>query len=762
MSLSSDLISQFVKITKDEKPANTETTVYGKTVEYNGKMYVKLDGSELLTPVSTTADVKSDERVTVMIKNHTATVTGNLSSPAARTDDVKELTGAVNEVEILMAYKVTTEDLEAINATIKQLRAIAIRVDKLEAVEAEIETLEARFAELEYVSAEEVEALYADIETLEATFGEFTDISTEDMQAINAEIGNLRGYTADFTYVSADMLAAFKANIEKLDVEKLSANQADLRYANIDFSNIGEAAMMTFYAESGLIRDVVVDNGNITGHLVGVTISGDLIEGNTIKADKLVIKNDKDGLYYKLNIEGGAIASAEVTEQDLQNGLSGSVIIANSITAEKISVSDLVAFDATIGGFNISKDSIYSGAKSSAVNSTRGIYLDKEGQLSVGDETNFIKYYKDDEGRFKLEISADSVLIGANRRTVEDLVEESIGDKLDDALGDLSVGGRNLIRKSNAEKWHGEWINLSSSTSELLDDGWVHVVNTNNEASYGIYTPKISNVPAGEYTLSFEAYSDDASQLDHLNFMNDDANLPLGLTIAIGTDATRYTASVVLTEDQENFGLMVGTTNGTNFHVRNIKMEKGNVATDYTEAPEDADQTVSDLADELHKTIVEQSSRIEANTEGIFLSHLEGYLKTGDVPTEYEDFSAFVSYVTTQLNVLKNSVEISIPGRLNDLNEANQAINDKFNNEIYANFIFDFNGLTIGREGSPYKITLSENEYTMSANGKAVIAFDAITKQAHIPKLTVNEEFKLFGYVISQDGDLINCEYVGG
>ena len=61
--------------------------------------------------------------------------------------------------------------------------------------------------------------------------------------------------------------------------------------------------MEKFYSESGLIKNVVVGDQTITGELVGVTIRGDLIEGNTIKADKLVIKGE-DGLYYKLNTNG--------------------------------------------------------------------------------------------------------------------------------------------------------------------------------------------------------------------------------------------------------------------------------------------------------------------------------------------------------------------------------------------------------------------------------------------------------------------------
>ena len=61
MSLSSDLISEFVKVTKDDEKPKSETIVYGTTVVYDGSTYVKLDGSELLTPVSTTSSTKDGE-----------------------------------------------------------------------------------------------------------------------------------------------------------------------------------------------------------------------------------------------------------------------------------------------------------------------------------------------------------------------------------------------------------------------------------------------------------------------------------------------------------------------------------------------------------------------------------------------------------------------------------------------------------------------------------------------------------------------------
>lgn len=99
MALSNDLISKFVKVAKnDSNKKKTETTVFGTTVERDGRMWVKLDGSDgLLTPISSTAEVNAGERVTVMVKNHTATITGNMSSPAARTGTVNEVKKVVDQ-----------------------------------------------------------------------------------------------------------------------------------------------------------------------------------------------------------------------------------------------------------------------------------------------------------------------------------------------------------------------------------------------------------------------------------------------------------------------------------------------------------------------------------------------------------------------------------------------------------------------------------------------------------------------------------------
>ena len=272
-------------------------------------------------------------------------------------------------------------------------------------------------------------------------------LNIDTIIANNAEFINTKTKILE---VEKSMTAA-EAKIGTLETTSLKATDAELKYANIDFTNIGKAAMEYFYAQSGLIKNVVVGDQTITGELIGVTIKGDLIEGNTIVADKLVIKGN-DGLYYKLNTDGMHV-EAEQTEY---NSLNGSIIQAKSITATKIAVDDLVAFDATIAGFKITDEAIYSGAKSSALNNTRGIYLGKDGQLAFGDGNNYLKFYKDVSGNFKLAISASSMTFSSTGASVEDVIED-INDKVDSVVSVEKSDVTYQVGNSGTQKPSGEW-----------------------------------------------------------------------------------------------------------------------------------------------------------------------------------------------------------------------------------------------------------------------------------------------------------------
>ena len=441
MALSNSLASQFAKLVTKDKKTNTETTVYGTVIEDGNNKYVKVDGSDQLIPIedgSTVVDANANERVSVLIKDHTATVTGNVSSPAARTGDVKDVTDRVTTIEKFDL--VLAERVEAQEGYIEKLQSDVAEIGDLTATTARIEALEAKDVEI----TGKLNASNAEITNLKTT-----KLDTEVANAKFATIEKLEADKATINQLIADKasihdLEVVEASVVELDAKKLSAEQADVKYANIDFANINMAAVEELFAKSGIIKDLVVGDTAITGELVGVTIRGDLIVGNTIQADKLVVKGS-DGIYYKLNIDAGATTSEKVTEEDLQNGLHGDTILAHTITAEKINVHDLVAFGALIGGFKITSDAIHSPAKTSADSSVEGIYMGSDGQFNVGNGSTYLKFFKDpdDNNKWKLEIR----LAGGKS------VEETIADEVDK----VQIGGRNLLLNSAFKNGIAEW-----------------------------------------------------------------------------------------------------------------------------------------------------------------------------------------------------------------------------------------------------------------------------------------------------------------
>lgn len=468
MGLSSELASQFAKIVNQTNTnGSKETTVYGTAVKFNGKMYVKIDGSDRMTPITSTVDVREGERVTVLIKNHQAVATGNTSSPAARTDDVKDNTQKIED-----ASKQITElgTLVADKASIKELEADEARIKDLEAANATITgELTAQRASISNLTADNVNinksltAANASIENLKTNkldveVADLKFATIDSLKATNVSVRQLTSDFGDFKKLSTESFNANNAAIKSLQTDKLNTKDAEVTYANIDFANIGDAAIEKFYAKSGIIKDLVIGNETVTGELVGITITGDLIKANTIVADKFVLKG-QNGLFYRINTDGITVE----TEQTDENSLNGKVILAKSITADKVKVTDLVAFGATIAGFNINDNSIYSGVKESINNNTRGIYLDKDGQIAFGDSNNYVKYYKDTDNTYKLKISAGSIIMSATGKTVENAIN-GVETKLNELdVPDDLVTKADLIDDINSElKIDGKSISLTT------------------------------------------------------------------------------------------------------------------------------------------------------------------------------------------------------------------------------------------------------------------------------------------------------------
>lgn len=467
MALSAELASQFAKIITPKEESKGESMVYGTVVEYDGAKYVRFDGSDLLTPISATTKVNNEDRVIVTVKNHSAIVTGNLTSPAPRAEEVEDLGGRITDMDVAVAKRLYAQDAKITDLTVENAEIRGV----LEADAAAIKVLEAD----NVVIKENLQAASADITDLTAQNAQITekltaaDASIKTLQADNVTInGKLNAQQAeidklDTKYISAEQLEAVNAEIENLETTKLDAEEAKITYADVKFANIDDAAIKKMFADTGIIDELVVGDGAIiSGKLAVVSLDADNIKTGTLTADRLMLQDEK-GLYYQLNLNAlGEAYVTDLTEEEqteLQNGIHGSNIIAESITAKHIVSDDITAFGATIAGFHIVRDPdtgfgrIYSDTKATVDASIPGIYLDTDGQFSVGDGSNYLKYYKED-GKWKLAVSANSIIFSSSNKSVEDAIDEvkSDVDTLRDEITTLLriESSRGTVFKNNA------------------------------------------------------------------------------------------------------------------------------------------------------------------------------------------------------------------------------------------------------------------------------------------------------------------------
>lgn len=354
MDLSSSLISDFAKVTNDKPKTKKESTVYGTTIKYEDKMYVKIDGSDLLTPITTTADIKENERVTIMIKDHNATVTGNITSPSASSTDVKKVTedvdamdGKVTEFETIVSDKVSTEELDAEIGRIDELIAGKATIEELEAVKATIKDLDVTHLKAEIAEIEKAVIGKADITELNAVSAKI-----EVLEANFAEIGTLIGGNLTMDNIQSLILTSSKVTVEDAFIkdamiDSVSANKINAGTINTNLVNVQSA--------DGSMR--------LTGSLQQFRDS----EGNV----RIQIGKDTTGDFtFALY---GADGQGQLINQ---NGITASAI------GDGLIVNDMVSDDAAISGGKLDIDSVITEVNENGTTTIKGskIYLDDKNQ----------------------------------------------------------------------------------------------------------------------------------------------------------------------------------------------------------------------------------------------------------------------------------------------------------------------------------------------------------------------------------------------
>ncbi len=343
-------------------------------------------------------------------------------------------------------------------------------------------------------------------------------LMNQNFVKLNAEILNV---SKKFT--------ALNAKIDNLEVGDLNAT-----YARIDLSNVGTEYVDNLFAKSGVFEKVTGEEG-ILYELTSVKFNGDLIKANTIVADSLVLTG-LDGLYYRMNAEGGHLTEEQLSNEVYQKYLDGTNIVANSVTADKMNVNKLSALtsnlgDITGGSININDKFMVdnfgnmramNGEFNGVINATSG----EMNNIYIGDENNNFLINKNGiNGVNYIKVESEK---SGNKSTLAESRGKYIQTTFD----------TNHYIIYTSEAFDGHFNCESKRFYEDTDTEFYNLIKS------GEYT--VSNVNIGEFCLYFKNINDSADGIkidllqNNLRFGNVRFELnPTGRSTGSGTTEGR-------------------------------------------------------------------------------------------------------------------------------------------------------------------------------------------------------------------------------
>ncbi|WP_237052143.1 phage tail protein [Mannheimia haemolytica] len=190
--------------------------------------------------------------------------------------------------------------------------------------------------------------------------------------------------------------------------------------------------------------------------------------------------------------------------------------------------------------------------------------------------------------------------VATNAQSISE-VSQNLNAKIDN----INIGGRNLLRDSEFNAYN-KWGNPQIDFTENANRRTIKVTSTGTNGPVGICSSNrhsTSYFQQGEtYTLSLFARGSKA--LDYLYLMRQDGNnvrLPV-INVASETEFNHYKLTFKAPFTTQQGYVLIGfrqTSTEQFVEFYSVKLEKGNVATDWTPAPEDVDSAVSAVSADL-------------------------------------------------------------------------------------------------------------------------------------------------------------------
>ena len=274
-----------------------------------------------------------------------------------------------------------------------------------------------------------------------------------------------------------------------------------------------------------------------------------------------------------------------------------------------------------------------------------------------------------------------------------------------EAVNDIEIGSRNLIQNSNFAFGTYLWIIGSDATAQVLNDSkmgnYVHFtceagytqLHGEEARMYPNVSENFTHEPGVTYTLSFMAKSATGKTL-YSGVAGGNYRAPFELT----TDWKRYTRTyIAYIEGSLSFFLL----EAGEFDITEVKLEKGNKATDWTPAPEDVDSNIGDAVDQATTVITSQYKSLINETA----KQIE--LMVEQLKTVTDGHTTSISSISNKLQITSEMAQF--------VKTTTEQLQDAVDGKLSATEVqewarFDGANLELGASNSPFKCRLSTTE----------------------------------------------------
>lgn len=394
MELSAQLLKSFAKVVNQPSKETSKTlTIYGDLKNDKNDFYVKIDGSEEYIPTYTVVNGQTGDRVVCEIRNHSVLVTGNLSSPSATGDDVKQVS---DKIDVLEANRITTDYLEA------------------------------HYAEIDFANINVAHIKQGFMESLLVSQGIIADrVVGSEVVATNALTG-VNIYANDITAgtLSVDRLV-FRGS-EQSVIYQLNNISGALQAENVDTINgevitprtitadriVAKAITATEINVQNLVATGLIETNRLTSKNIVVDdlFATDITAAGSIKSSNYVYTS---GIYSTAGVKM-SMATGQIISRQFAIDASGNTYFAGQLSAPT----------GNIGGFTIGTNSLYSGPDNLGSNK-KGVYIGTDGISSIGD--NGGKYVQIRNGKITGHNSGS--MSGTSEAVIDLTAASSVGNR---------------------------------------------------------------------------------------------------------------------------------------------------------------------------------------------------------------------------------------------------------------------------------------------------------------------------------------------